>query len=219
MAHNSAYSRQPSTATRSYATYSFQIKPVSSVKSNIQPTPGPAEPFRETNRFPESGPTHSQGTASIPPMDMAINVLRLEKSKHADALTALHSSRNSTLHLENLLLQERAVNHILRQKAHQAEMDRIFLEGQLRAYQQQNVVCNLTLRQKHPANIYQEPITPLSDYKSAASSPSANTSLPSITEITSLIPVKKDKSQLMPAAKRQKILTISSSGDARSEED
>ena len=154
MAHNSVYSMQPSTAARPYPSYSFQIQPSSSAKSNPQPTLRPAETFRQMDRVSESGgPVNYQGAISIPPMDWAINVLRLEKNKHTETLIALQSSRKSNLQLESLLCQERAFNNTLQHNAQQDAMQRVYLEGKLRAHQQ-NVVCNLTLRQNYTANLY-----------------------------------------------------------------
>lgn len=144
MSRKSKYSTESLMAARgSYPSYSFQNNSVSSVNSNLQQPLGSAEPFQQTNKVPESGPANIPGSVSVPPMDWAINVLRLEKSRHIETLTALHSTRRSVTQLENILNQERNVNHILRQKAQQAEMARIFLEGQLRVYQEQNSVCSL----------------------------------------------------------------------------
>lgn len=153
MSRGPKYSTDPSMVARgSYPSYPFQMKPASSANPNTQPPFGPAEPFRETNKNPEYGLANAPGAVSIPPMDWAINVLRLEKSKHTETLTALHSVQKSNLHLENLLRQERSFNHILRQKAQEAEMERIFLEGQLRVFQQQNMVCGLLVAGGRLAN-------------------------------------------------------------------
>jgi hypothetical protein len=123
--------------------YSFQIKPVPSVSSNLQPVPRRAESFHGMDRLPEPPSSNCQGAVASAPMDWVINILHLENDKHAETLRALQLSRKSNLHLENLLTQERAFNYNLRVKAQEAEMGRIFVEGQLRAYKQQDAVSNL----------------------------------------------------------------------------
>ena len=136
MAQGSARSMQPSTA----ATYSFQIKPLSSVNPTLQPAPRYIDSYHETNRLQESGFANYQGP-SCPQIDLVINILCLEKIKQAETLAALQSSRKSSVQLQNLLHQERTSNQRLRLRAQEAEMKRIFVEEQLRAYGQQDVVC------------------------------------------------------------------------------
>jgi hypothetical protein len=146
MAYNPTYSMQPPGAARPYHTYSFQIKPVTSVSSNLPAAPRHSEPFQGMDGLTEPGSANHQGALASAPMDWVINILRLEKHKHSEALTALQSSCKSNLQLENLLAQERAFNYNLRVKAQEAEMERIFVQGQLRAYTQQGAVCNLMTR-------------------------------------------------------------------------
>jgi hypothetical protein len=145
MSHDSVFGLQSPTAARSYPSYSFQFKPLSSANQHVQPVLQQADKsLHEKNRLvPEPGPANYQVPQSKPLMDRIIESLHQETSKHNETRMMLQSSHKMNLQLEQLLYQERTFNHTLRVNVQEAEMKRIYAEGKLQAYEQQNlhIVC------------------------------------------------------------------------------
>lgn len=67
-----------------------------------------------------------------------MNTLRQEAAKHSETRLALQASHQAHLQTEQLLVQERASNHALRVRAQEIEMRGVYLEGQVRACEQQH---------------------------------------------------------------------------------
>jgi len=137
MSYNPIFNMQSPAAARSYST--TQFNPPSSVNSHVQPALQPANNHYETeSRVQEPGPARYQVPQSSPQIEWIIETLRQETNKHNETRLTLQSTRKMNIQLEQLLHQERTFNHALRANVQEAEMKRIYAEGQLRAYEQQN---------------------------------------------------------------------------------
>jgi hypothetical protein len=126
------------TQSRRYPPYSFQA-PLLSVSSHVQPGLQQTErPLHDTARPFLEPPTASyQAPQSSHPMDSIINTLRQEAAKHSETRLVLQSFYQTHIQTEQFLLQERSSNQALRVKVQETEMRNIYLEGKLRAYEQQ----------------------------------------------------------------------------------
>ena len=141
MSRGQTYSLPSPVTANFHHPYSFQNKPLSSNNLHIQPVPQKKaeKPLNETGRHIQEPRAASYQVAQPSlQVDRIIEALHQETSKHNETRMALQSSRRANFQLEQLLYQERTFNHALRVNVQDAEMKRIFAEGQLKAFEQQS---------------------------------------------------------------------------------
>ena len=147
------------TQRQPHPSYPFQISP-----SHAHPTlHQTGKPLHDMARpFLEPGMGYYQTPQSSPQIDWIITTLRQEAARHSQTRSDLQSSCQAHLQTEQLLFQERASNQALRVEAQKAEIRNIYLEGKLRAYEQQQSlhVGTATPRGKTKAHIHRNVLHP-----------------------------------------------------------